>query len=205
MSLLLPWEVIERIVEHASNDLQLLCSFSLTCRQLYHCSFSLIIAQHVFLCSKERMSCFRNLLSTNTRLQPLVHSIAISPADVPPLPLVKMLPRLSTLVLVSHGYQMYDNRWERPAVVLHSMILSWYRSFGTHIRTLSLDHLSFPTSREFLRLLLAFPNINKLVCSDIYIISPTRDVPATRMVQVKLSNQVRLEMLEVRFCASWII
>ena len=59
MSLMLPWEVIERVIEHASDDLELLRNFCLTCRQLHPYSFSLIIAKHIFLCSKERMTCFR--------------------------------------------------------------------------------------------------------------------------------------------------
>ena len=200
MSLMLPWEVIERIVEHASDNLYLLRSFSLTCRQLRHCSFSLIIAQHVFLCSKDRMLSFHRFVLTNTRFQPLVHSIAISPADVPPFPLIKTFPRLSTLVLISHGHKpkMYHEWREKPALVLHSMILGWYRSFGTRIHTLSLHHLSFPNSCELFRLLLAFPSVKRVICDGIRMNQPARHVPATKIVEAKLSNQLRLETLEVR-------
>ena len=196
--LVLPWEIIERIINYASDDLDLLRSFSLTCRQLRPRSFSLIIAQHVFLCSKDRMLAFRNILLANTKLQRLVHSITISPADFPPFPLVKVLPHLSTLGLISHGYEKCNGPQERPAIVLHSMLLGWYRSLGTRIRTLSLDHLSFPDCRELCRLLIAFPNVIQITCNDIYITSPANRGPAMEVVKAKLSDQLRLETLEVR-------
>ena len=201
MSLMLPWEVIERVIEHASDDLELLRNFSLTCRQLHPYSFSLIIAQHIFLCSKERMTCFRNLLLADARFQPLIHSIKISPAHVPPFPLVKMLPHLSTLVLVTRGFIGHEYPRERPAVVLHPLILGWYRSFGTRIHTLSLHCLTFPNLRELFRLLLVFPNIKQVICSDIYIFWHPRHDPKTEVVEAKLSNQLRLETLEVRVWA----
>ena len=62
MSLILPWEVIERIIDYASNDFDLLRTFSLTCRQLRHRSFTLIVAQYIFFDSKERVSDFSDFI-----------------------------------------------------------------------------------------------------------------------------------------------
>ena len=109
-----------------------------------------------------------------------------------------MLPHLSTLVLVTRGFIGHEYRRERPAVVLHPLILGWYRSFGTRIHTLSLHCLTFPNLRELFRLLLVFPNIKQVICSDIRTLWHPRTVPVTEMLEAKLSNQLRLETLEVR-------
>ena len=195
-SLALPWEIIERVIENASDDRDLLRSFSLTCRQLRPRSFNLIIAQYVFLDSRDKVSDFCDFLLKRTELKSLIHSIAISPADFPPFPLVKVLPHLSTLGLISHGYEKCNGPQERPAIVLHSMLLGWYRSLGTRIRTLSLDHLSFQTSSDLFRLLLAFPMTTQLSCNNIFIKFTEKQTPT--VVRNKLSKQLRLETLHVR-------
>ena len=194
----LPWEVMERIIKHASSDLNLLLSFSLTCRQLRPRSFSLIIAKYVLLGTKDQMSALCSFLRKNTKFQVFVHSITISLADFSPSPLVKMIPHISTLRLVSHIYEKYDDPQERPVIALHPIILGAYRSFGSRIRTLSLDHLSFSTPCELFGLLLAFPNMVQVACNDIRIKLPGGNAAATQMARAKLFEQLQLETLKVR-------
>ena len=197
MSLVLPWEVIEIVIDHASDDLDLLRSFVLTCRQLRPCSFSLIMAQYVFLNSRDRASAFCDFLQSKATLRQRIHSISISPADFRPFPLINMLPRLSTL-FVSCGYKKYGRRYDRPIVELHPTIINCYHSFGRRIHTLSLDHLSFRTPCDFFRLVLAFPRITQLTCNDILIASPGLRASAMEVVRRKLSKQLPLEILHVR-------
>ena len=198
MSLLLPWEVIERVIEHASDDLDLLHSFSLSCRQLRPRSFNLIIAQYVFLNSRDRVSSFSDFLLERPELQPLIHSIFISPADFRPFPLVNMLPRLSTLFFTSPGYKEHHLSEHRPPIDMHHTTITCYHSFGKRIHTLSLNHLSFRTSGDFYRLILAFSTRMKLTLDDVLIRSREKETPGTTCVRNKLSKQLRLETLHVR-------
>ena len=156
---LLPWEVVERIIEYASDDLELLRSFSLTCRQLRPRSFSLIVARYIFLGSRDRVSGFYDFLLENAELRSSIQSLTISPADFSPVPLVNMLSRLSTLIFVSPGSKENVRPGNRPAIKLHPAILNCYHSFGKRIHTLSLSRLSFRTSSDLFRLLFAFPNV----------------------------------------------
>ena len=128
--------------------------------------------------------------------QPLIHSIIISPADFRPFPLVNMLSHLSTLLFVSPGYREHRLREHRPAMNIHHTTISLYHSFGRRIHTLSLDHLSFQTSSDLFRLLLAFPMTTQLSCNNIFIKFTEKQTPT--VVRNKLSKQLRLKTLHVR-------
>ena len=192
----LPWEVIERVIEHAHDDFEVLDSFSLTCRQLRPRSFALIIARYVYLDSRDRILAFSDFIQKEHKLQPLVQSISISPADFRPFPLVHMLPHLSTLLFTSPGYRNGDDRWKLPPIKLHTTMLRSYYLFGRRIHTLSLDHLSFQTSSDLFRLLLAFPMTTQLSCNNIFIKFTEKQTPT--VVRNKLSKQLRLQNLHVR-------
>ena len=197
MSLLLPWEVIERVIEHASDDINLLRSFSLTCRQLRPCSSS-FVAQYFLLDSRDRVSDFCDFLLDNTELRTFIQSLNISPAEFRPFPLITMLPYLSTLVFTSRGHKEYKCIEDRPAIELHHTTINCYHSFGKRIRTLSFNHLSFRTSGDFFRLLLAFPMRTQLTCNDVAITSLKKEASAINIVRSKLSKQLRLQTLHVR-------
>ena len=197
MSLILPWEVMERIIDHASNDIDLLRTFSLTCRQLRHRSFTLIVAQYIFLDSKERVSDFSDFIRERNELQPLIQSLIISPADFRSFPLVNILPRLSGLGFITPGCEGYHGSWERPSIELHSTILTCYHSFGKRIRALSFDHLSFQTPSDLFRLVLAFPKATQISCHDIVIKSPGRNSSAVEVLKGKLLKQLQLKTLKV--------
>ena len=189
MSLLLPWEVIERVIEHAIDDLDVLRSFCLTCRQLRPRSFSLILHRYVFLKGRARVSDFCDFLTENTELRSLIKTLKIRPAEFSPIPLVQMLPHLSTLLFTGST---------RSPVKLHRALLNCYHSFGKRIHTLSLKRLSFQTESDLFRLLLAFPTMTQVTCSEISIKPPTREGSAVNALRVKLSKQLRLETLHVR-------
>ena len=191
MSLLLPWEVIERVIEHAFDDLELLRSFSLTCRQLRPRSFSLILHRHVFLKSRDQVFDFCDFLTENTELRLLIEALTISPDEFSPIPLVNMLPHLSTLLFTG----------STPSLVqLHPALLNCYHSFGKRIHTLSLQRLSFETESDLFRLLLAFPTIKQITFSKVYVDPPAILGEGYTMsaLAVKLSKQLRLETLHVR-------
>ena len=193
----LPWEVVERIIEHASDDLGLLRSFSLSCRQLRPRSFSLIVAQYVFLDSRDKVFAFYDFLQRKPKLRSFIQSLIVSPAHFSPFPLVHVLPHLSTLHLISRGPRSHRSRVKKPNLDLHSTILSCYRLFGKCIQSISLDRLSFRTSCDLVRLVLAFPNMTQLICHDIVITSTLKKTPATEVMGFKLSKQLRLETLHV--------
>ena len=204
ISLRLPWEVIERVIEHAHDDLDLLHSFSLTCKQLRPRSFALIIAHHVFLDSRDCVSAFSGFIEAEKKLQPFVRSIIISPADFRPFPLVNMLPRLSTLLFTPPGYRKYksyigpNDRGVLPYPEIHHATINCYHLFGRRIHTLSLDHLSFQTSSDLYRLLLAFPMMTQLSCNDIFIKTKEKEAPAMTVLKRRLSNRLQLDTLHVR-------
>ena len=197
MSLILPWEVIERIIDHASSDFNLLRAFSFTCRQLRPRSFSLIVAQYIFLDSKDRVSDFCDFILRRIELQPLIQSLIISPADFRPFPLVNVLPRLSGIAFITRGYKGYHGSRGRPSIELHSTVLTCYHSFGKRIRALSFDHLSFQTPSDLFRLVLAFPKATQISCHDIVIKSPGRNSSAVEVLKGKLLKQLQLKTLKV--------
>ena len=141
-SLALPWEIIERVIENASDDRDLLRSFSLTCRQLRPRSFTLILAQYVFLDSRDRVSNFCDYLLEHPELRPLIHSILISPDDFRPFPLANMLPCLSTLLFISprHREPLSFLKRRRPTMEIHHTTITCYHLFGKCIRILYLNH-----------------------------------------------------------------
>ena len=103
MSLVLPWEVIERVIDHAYyDDYELLRSFSLTCRSLrpralwvmLQCTHLQSVDQSLALCDFFRTK-------TGLQLQGHIQSLIVSPPDFPPFPLLKLLPNLSALLFVS--------------------------------------------------------------------------------------------------------
>ena len=185
-------------MEHTTDNFDLLRSFSLTCRQLRPRSFNLIIAQYVFLDSRDKVSDFCDFLLKRTELKSLIHSIAISPADFRPYPLVNMLPHLSKLLFILPGYRRYDLSDRQPAIEMHRSTITCYHSFGERIHTLALNQLSFRNSSTFYKLLLAFPTLTQLSCNDVTIKSRKAETPATMFTRSKLSRQLRLETLQVR-------
>ena len=198
MSLVLPWEIIERVIDHAWKDLDVLYTFSLTCRQLRPRSVWLMIID-VYLGSRDKAFAFSNFLCTNTGLplQEHIKSLNVSPANFPPFPLVQLLPNLSILRFVSPENGKHQVREDRLTVRIHPTTLSYYPLCGKRIRALSLCGLSFVTSSDLFRLVLAFPNITEIVCEDILITTPINNPAALNVTREKLFKHLRLETVDV--------
>ncbi|TBU40582.1 hypothetical protein BD309DRAFT_1046132 [Dichomitus squalens] len=199
MSLVLPWEVIEAVVGQACHDIDLLRSFSLTCRQLHPHSLRVMI-NHTPLNSRDKAFAFYDFLRTETgsRLRKHVRCLTISPVDVPHLPPLQMLPNLATLSFISHELGEYRLGEHRPTVRLHTSHLWYYHRYGQNIRTLELGHLSLSTCTDLCRLILAFPNTTNIECRDISVKSRAKAGPDIDQMRNKLSRQLRLVTVNVR-------
>ncbi|TBU36790.1 hypothetical protein BD309DRAFT_877703 [Dichomitus squalens] len=204
MSLVLPWEVIEGVVDQACHDLDLLRSFSLTCRQLHPHSL-LVMINHAPLISRDKAFAFYDFLRTETgsRLRERrVQSLTISPVNVPHFPPLQMLPNLSTLSFVAHEHKEHHEGQQRPPVCLHTSHLWCYHRYGQNIRTLELGNLSLSTCTDLCRLILAFPNMTTLDCRAISVQSQANAGPDMDQMRNKLFRQLRLATVDVRIAES---
>ncbi|EJF65548.1 hypothetical protein DICSQDRAFT_133145 [Dichomitus squalens LYAD-421 SS1] len=199
MSMVLPWEVIECVVDQACNDFDLLRSFSLTCRQL-HPYCLLVMINHIPLNGRDKAFAFYDFLRTDTgsRLRRHVRCLTISPVDVPHLPPLQMLPNLATLSFISRELKEYCGGERRPTLCLHTSHLRCYHQYGQNIRTLQLGNLSLSTCTDLCRLILAFPNMTKIDCRDISVKSQAKAGPGMDQMRNKLSRQLRLATVNVR-------
>ncbi|TBU40797.1 hypothetical protein BD309DRAFT_1002881, partial [Dichomitus squalens] len=175
MSPVLPWELIESVVDQACHDFDLLHSFSLTCRQL-------VMINHIPLNSRDRAFAFYDFLRTDTglRLREHVRSLTISPVDVPHLPPLHMLPNLSTLSFISRKLERYYHEEGRPTVRLHTSHLWCYHRYGQNIRTLELGHLSLSACIDLIP--------QKIICHDIIVKGPAMSGPVMDVLGAKLSR-----------------
>ncbi|KAI1791080.1 hypothetical protein LXA43DRAFT_850200, partial [Ganoderma leucocontextum] len=71
MSLAFPWEVIERTIDHSSNSVVTLRSFTLTCRQLRPRSNMVLLSQ-IVLKNRDRLFSLCAMLQANPDLQRFV-------------------------------------------------------------------------------------------------------------------------------------
>ncbi|TBU44983.1 hypothetical protein BD309DRAFT_751744 [Dichomitus squalens] len=196
MSLVLPWEVLERIVDYAYDDSVLLRSFSLTCRQLRPRTL-LFMMERCHFNAKDQVFAFCDFLRTRSEFTSLVQSLFVCPIEFPPYPPIRMLPNISTLRFIIRRFGEYARPADRPVVHLHPSTLSCYRMYGERIRTLSLDHLSFTTYSDFPRLVLAFPKATEIVCQDILAKLPATSALAIDVVKRKLSKRPQLETITI--------
>ncbi|TBU40791.1 hypothetical protein BD309DRAFT_869571 [Dichomitus squalens] len=192
MSLVLPWEVLERVIDH----FVILRSFSLTCRQLRPRTL-LFMMESCHFHAKDEVFAFCDFLQAKSEFLSLIQSLFVCPIDFLPFPLIRILPNISTLRFIIRRFGEYARPADRPVVDLHPSALSCYRVYGERIRTLSLDHLSFTTYSDFFRLVLAFPNATEIICQDVLVKIPPTNASAIDVVKRKLSKQPRLETIKV--------
>lgn len=185
----LPWEVLERIISYCGDVLDTLCSLSLTCRQLRPRSQGVIFARVDLTRSKDRgVFPFVAFLEANPDLKPLVLSIVIRPIDFGPS-LLYILPNLSAIECLSSGPS------EVSALPLHHTSLACFRRLKTHVQTLHLVNISFPTSLAFTQVLLALGSVTHLVCTDVVI--KTEGKGPLDVAKRRLSKSLRLRSLAV--------
>ena len=181
----LPWEVIERIINHSGDHPQTLCSLALTCRQLRPRSRCLMVSRAVFK-SRDHIFAFVDFLDGNPHLKPLVHSIVVELMDFPPFPLLHILSNLTEIEFNS----------VKEIVALPQPALTCFHRFGANIRSLRLFNLSFVTYLPFSRVLLALPNVVHLTCQNVVIKSVGDQAPLD-VIRWRLSKQMQLKTLVV--------
>ncbi|KAI1781619.1 hypothetical protein LXA43DRAFT_908258 [Ganoderma leucocontextum] len=138
----LPWEVIERIIDHSGDHPKSLRSFSLTCRQLRPRSRCVLFTRLDFK-SRDCVFAFVDFLQDNPHLTPFVRSIVVRPSDFAPFPLLHILPNLSEIGFTSR--ECFTARPDTVSALWHQSSLTCSQRFGTHIQTLHLFCLSFAT------------------------------------------------------------
>ena len=196
---LLPWEVIERIINHSGDHPTTLHNFSLTCRSLRPRALCLLVAHVVF---KSRLSIFSfcDFIEAKPHLNPLVRSITVNPNDFAPFPCLYILPNLYELTFAPVNSNA-AKRFKMPLpTVVNQSSLTCCQRFGTHIQTLHLSKLFFSTYLEFGRVLLAFTNILHLVCSGVSIEGEGNQAPL-EVIQRRMSEQLRLLTVSILTCS----
>ena len=214
----LPWEVIERVIDHSHCRPKTLLSFVLTCRQLRPRA-RLAIFSRIRLESRDHVLAFVDFLHKNPHMMPFVHSIVVWPAYFEP-DLLRDLPNLSEIwfspkfhptvfdmqVLDEQdsgsdpGY--YARVYPRNRFPdLHPHTYSCFKRFGTHVRTLHLSDLEFDNLDSFARVILAFPNITHLICNEVDVVekAPSNGEPLNIQDTIKRwwSQGIKLSTLTV--------
>ncbi|KAI1795679.1 hypothetical protein LXA43DRAFT_732566 [Ganoderma leucocontextum] len=190
---LLPWEVIKRIMSQCGDHPATLYNFSLTCHQLRFRSLCFMVADPEFQ-SRGQIFDFCDFLRAKSHLKPFVRSIACFPDHFAPFPLLRILPNLPALVFpppkstIVCGY---------VPTVLNRSTLICCRQLSTHIQILRLNQLSFPTSSEFARVLLAFTRVIRL-CTDV-VIRAQGSQAHRDVIKQRLSERLRLRALTIGF------
>ncbi|KAI1795735.1 hypothetical protein LXA43DRAFT_881629 [Ganoderma leucocontextum] len=196
MSLALPWEVIERVIEHCHDNHRALYNFSITCRQLRPLSLSLLVADVEFK-HKEQIFGLCDLLRAKPHLQALVRSMFIYPTNLVPVPLLKMLPNLTEIVFTDHRLSDSDQEFYRPTIVLHQSTLTCCGQFGRYIRTIQFFRVTFATDLELARLISAFASVQVLTFEDV-VIKTNAGAHLVAMTRQRLSRRLQLRTLHVR-------
>ena len=193
----LPWEVIERIISHSRSEPNSLRALSLTCRELLPRSRCVMLEAGVRLKSRDHAFALKRF----------IRSIIVQPDDLPPFPLLRILSGLSeiTFDIPSRIVDSDMCTWLAlaPPILsesLHPSTLKGFQLFGSHVRSLHLFRITFPTPLAFARLLLAFASILHLVCKDASFKTGGEEAPLAVSKQ-RLSEKLRLRSLVVSILA----
>ena len=192
----LPWEVIERVIDHSRGHPKTLKILALTCRQLLPRT-RLFMFSSIRFDSRDHVFAFVDFLQKNPHLMPVVRSIVVWPPDLAPFPLLHILPNLSEIKLDDPRPRGVQAR--RPLeLYLHPSSLTCIQRFGMHIRTLHLSGLRFTGLVSFARVILAFPNIARLICDQVEILEPVTPTPSLpEAIKRQLSQRMKLTALIV--------
>ncbi|KAM5543192.1 hypothetical protein V8D89_003066 [Ganoderma adspersum] len=190
-SLLLPWELIERIIGHSCDNPHTICNFSLTCRELNPRSLCLLVAEPR-LYRREKLFQFCAFLAAKPHFKPLVRSIAVDPDDFAPFPLLRILPNLSKI-------EFTDTYATPPDMVLNRSIITSCQLLGTHIQSLSFCNIDFTTSIRFLQVLSAFTSLVHLACFDVFFKGEGDQAPID-VAKRRLSKRQRLRTVSHQAC-----
>ena len=202
MCLALPWEVIERVIDHSADDTKTLRSFALTCRDL-HPRSAIHLYRHLIFWTRGQTFDLCDVLQAKPHLQRCVKSVYIPIGQFSPHPLLRMLPHLSKITIGERGYLRRSHRSFLPSPILRSC-----HQFGQHIQTLSLRWTTFRFLSDFAAVLLSFPRIHTLFC--VYVRAEKDDIVPRQPEGVdwerpwsitrRLSQRLHLRTLYVSTC-----
>ena len=172
----LPTEVLEAIVDQASDNTVSLRNLSLTCttllpRSRYHL-FSGIVIRTV-----QQLELSPEFLDSCPWLAPLVRKVTLFVTiprdnskpnvrllDVVPIPLLTRLPNLRAWMM---GAGDNESANVSPSLSLHHYALRCYRKHGGRIRSLELSIIVFHSISDFRGLVSAFTGLDSLTCYGI--------------------------------------
>ena len=187
----LPWEVVERVVEHSAKNTRTLYSFTLTCRDLCPRS-TILLLRHVKAKNRDQLFTLCDVLKTKPHLQLCVQPVSIPADEFSPHPLLRILPNLYEIEFTGTGSQRLGS--QEPFFTFHAAVLTHCRQFGQHIRSLSLWHLNLPSLSAFSSILLSFPRIESLsYCA----LSVKNDTMHQELITRRLSERLHLRTLTV--------
>ena len=211
----LPTEVIEEVIDQASNDSQSLRNLSLLCKELltrarFHL-FTGIVIRNV-----EQMESSREFLDSHPWVPPLVQKVTLAVKidednrklhipllDTIRLHLFSQLPNLHTWRMSASSPDS-EPRWlivrvrPRAQLSFHSTTLLCYRTHGLHIHTLELADIHIPDISHFIRLVSAFTSLRSLTSFNI-LVRKELQVPLLDSETIrKLSKPLKIENLAVR-------
>ena len=205
----LPTEVIEEVIDRASDDSDSLRNLSLLCKELltrarFHL-FTGIVIRNV-----EQMESSREFLDSHPWVPPLVQKVTLSieldeDYPKPHIPLLDtirlhLFSRLPNLHTWRMEALISDSDWDvRHSVQLsfHPSTLLCYRTHGRHIQTLELAGIRFPDISHFIRLVSAFTSLRNLTCSNILVWKKLQAPLLDSEVIRKFSKPLKIEHLSV--------
>ena len=172
----LPTELLELVIDQASDDPATLRSLSVTCRAFLPRSRSYLFSG-ICIRTVEQMESSSDFLDKHTWLPPLVHRVTLAyesaeskswpNARVVDIVPVHLLTRLPNLRVWKTGPVVVNNTAHQASLSLHRYTLSLYRSTSTCIHRLELRTVHFDCLADFIGLISSFNSIHTLTCYNI--------------------------------------
>ena len=180
----LPTEVLEAVVDEASDNPRTLRNLSLTCITLLPRS-RLRLFSGLVIRTVQQVGESAKFLDSRPWLAPLVRKVTFSILrrrrpnhnnhllDVVPIHLLTRLPNLWAwkieilLPMDAFDYFLVALDSDSPPVTLHHFSLRCYRKYCGHIRSLELSQIAFRNKSDFRGLISAFTGLDSLICRSI--------------------------------------
>ena len=195
ISPLLPWEVIERVIDHSAECTTTLCSFALSCHQL-HPRSSFLLFSDVHLTSRNRLFTFCDVLQARPDFRPLVRSLTIPPREFSPFPLLAILHNLQSITFDGQANNLFDPR--SKFVLMHKSTLQCCRKLGQGVRSLTLTGLQFRDCTAVIRLITAFSHLEELECHDVEVQESSDSASLQAVAHYRPHQFIPLNTLTVR-------
>ena len=167
----LPTEVIEEVIDQASDDPRLLQQLALLCKLLLTRA-RLHLFTGIAIGSVEQMLSSREFLDSHPWVTPLVRRVTLHSSisydySKPNIPVLDMVPsHLLTRFPNLRAWRMSTNIFEdKPPLAFHRFALSCYRIYGGHVQELELEGIPIQDVSHFVQLVTAFTALQRLTCS----------------------------------------